>query len=452
MRFPAATLLLLCIFVSALRAQSSAPARLRDTDARTSPTAAKVTDPVPVPRMKFALVLTRHGVRSPTWTNARLDEFSVQPWPKWPVAPGILTPHGKELMKLFGAYYHSYVMKRGLLAGTGCVDAERVYVRADSDERTLDTGHAIAEGMFPGCRLEVHGLAEGVQDELFHRTSKVGADDRQRAYIELSGRMGGDPAALTAAYKMPLETMQRVLIQCEELHGCKQAAAKNLLSVEASLLPGNGDHLAELKGPLSTAATFAEDLQLEYLEGMPAAQVGWGRVDEDAMRALMMLHAASSDLVQRTPAIARVQAANLMTAILNTLEQAEKQTAVAGAVGPVDSQVVFLVGHDTNIANVAALLDLHWLVNGYQRDDAAPGGALVFELWQTSQGEDAVKVYYTVHTTGQMRTLLPLSLDAPPARAALFVPGCSEAVADMPCTWTSFHALMQHQSMAGTSQ
>jgi 4-phytase/acid phosphatase len=46
-------------------------------------------------RLKFVLVLTRHGVRSPTWTNARLDEFARDPWLKWSVEPGELTAHGK---------------------------------------------------------------------------------------------------------------------------------------------------------------------------------------------------------------------------------------------------------------------------------------------------------------------------------------------------------------------
>jgi hypothetical protein len=36
-------------------------------------------------------------------------------------------------------------------------------------------------------------------------------------------------------------------------------------------------------------------------------------------------------------------------------------------------KVIVLVGQDTSISNMAALLDAHWLIEGYQRDDAAPG-------------------------------------------------------------------------------
>jgi 4-phytase/acid phosphatase len=101
---------------------------------------------------------------------------------------------------------------------------------------------------------------------------------------------------------------------------------------------------------------------------------------------------------------------NLLMHILKTIEQAEQQKAVEGAVGDPGARVVFLVGHDTNLSNVAALLDADWLVNGYQRDDAATGGALVFELWPRGGHEDEVHVYYTVQTPAQMRNAIPVTL------------------------------------------
>lgn len=387
--------------------------------------------------LKFVLVLTRHGVRSPTWTNARLDEYARDPWPKWGVEPGELTPHGRLLMKEFGAYYRANFAELGLLSPDGCADASRVYFDADTDERTVDTAHGIAEGLLPGCAVDVHALARGVQDQLFHTAGKLGKPDTQMAFLAVSGHVGGDPTALLPAYQAPLEAMQQVLWGCAGA-GCTVGNKKSLVAIQSSLLPGAGEHLADIKGPLSTAATFAENLQLEYLEGMPLEHVGWGRASEDRVRELMLLHAASSDLMQRTPYIARVQASNLLFHIVQTLRQAEQGREVEGALGSVQQKMVFLVGHDTNLSNVAALLDAHWLIDGYQRDDAAPGGALVFELWQRAGQEDEVRVYYTVQHPAQMRGAVPLSLAQPPAKAAIFLPGCSRAVEGSPCDSSAF--------------
>jgi len=420
----AATLAVALISVSSLKAQSKAA----DEDTQD--------------QLRFVLILTRHGVRSPTWTNQRLDEYSKDAWPKWPVAPGLLTPHGKQLMTLFGSYYRAWSSAHGLLSANGCADASRVYLWADTDERTRETGGGLADGLMPGCHVEVHALEGSTQDELFHAIRKPDAAQSQNAFAALSGRIGDHPAALSSAYQEPLNAMQRALLDCHN-EACSVDGKKSLLAVQPSVAAGSGDHLAELKGPLTTAATFAENLQLEYLEGMPDAEVGWGRVNAAQVQSLMTLHAASSDLVQRTPYIARTQAAHLLNAIVHTMQQAEDGKSASDAIGPVGERVVFLVGHDTNISNVSALLDAHWLIDGYQRDDAAPGGALIFELWHRSGKPDAVKVSYWVQTPEQMRQAMPLSLTAPPASASIFLPGCSTAEPGAPCSWDEFLATMQ---------
>lgn len=399
-------------------------------------------------QLRFVLILTRHGVRSPTWTNQRLDEYSKQPWPKWPVAPGLLTPHGKQLMVLFGAYDRAWLADRGLLAADGCADAAKVYLWADTDERTRETASGLANGLMPGCDLEVHALEGDAQDELFHAIRKPDATQTQTAFAALSGRIGNHPKALSSAYQAPLDQMQRALFDCRPsfdlaAQPCNIPNKKSLLALPPSVAPGFGDHLAELKGPLTTAAAFAENLQLEYLEGMPDSEVGWGRVNGAEVQSLMTLHAASSDLVQRTPTIARLQASRLLDAILHTMQQAQSGKSVPGAIGPAGERVVFLVGHDTNISNIASLLDAHWLVDGYQRDDAAPGGALVFELWRSSGKPDAVTVSYFVQTPDQMRHALPLSLTSPPAKANIFLPGCSSSEPAAPCSWDQFQSTLE---------
>ena len=51
------------------------------------------------------VVVSRHGVRSPIPTASELHNWSAAPWPLWPVAPGELTPRGKQLVTLMGRYY-----------------------------------------------------------------------------------------------------------------------------------------------------------------------------------------------------------------------------------------------------------------------------------------------------------------------------------------------------------
>lgn len=38
--------------------------------------------------LKFAIMLTRHGVLSATWSPEQLNEYSAEPWPGWGVPPG----------------------------------------------------------------------------------------------------------------------------------------------------------------------------------------------------------------------------------------------------------------------------------------------------------------------------------------------------------------------------
>jgi 4-phytase/acid phosphatase len=79
-----------------------------------------------------------------------------------------------------------------------------------------------------------------------------------------------------------------------------------------------------------------------------------------------------------------------------------------------------------------------WLIDG-RRDDTPPGGALVFELWQ-DDGSSAyiVRTYYTSQTLEQMRNVTALTLNTPPAKANVFVPGCSTGGDGFFCDWTTF--------------
>jgi 4-phytase/acid phosphatase len=394
-------------------------------------------------KLKFVVVVSRHGVRSPTGSVEQLNQYSAQPWPKWDVPPGYLTARGAKLMTLFGGYYRAYFAQQGLLGATGCADAAHVSFYADSDQRTVETGKSLAAGLFPGCQTDAQrALPEGEADPIFHSLAAgVGRPDHGLAVASIAGRIGGNPEALTDAYRPQLEDLQRILLGCPAGTPCPaqgHAAAKLLLDIPASLDSGKGDHLAELKGPLNTASTITENFLLEYADGLPMDQVGWGRVDPATLKQLLDLHTAASDLTRRSSYLATAQASNLLAHILKTMEQAVAGKAVPGALGKPGDRAVVLVGHDTNLANLAGMLDIDWLLDG-RRDDTPPGGALVFELWR--RPNDAgyqVRVSYTAQTLEQMRGLSPLTLGNPPAKAEVFLPRCGSGEVGYPCDWAGF--------------
>lgn len=381
--------------------------------------------------LQYVIYLSRHGVRSPTKDASQYNPYSTAPWPQWNVPPGYLTPHGFTLMKLFGRYDRAELAAKGLLSASGCVDAERITILADSDQRTRETGKAIAEGMFPGCNIEVHALPEGTHDPLFHAPSNSsGKEEPGLAMAAIAGRIGGDPNNLTEAYRDQLSALDLILAGCGKVSVADHKRL-SLFDVQSSLGAGKGEHSFQLRGPLSTSSSLSENLLLEYAEGFSGVNLGWGCLNESALRQVMELHTAAAEFDERTPIVASMYASNLLDHITKSLEQSAAGKPISGALGRPEDRVLFLSGHDTNIATVAASLGLDWIMDG-RRDDTPPGGALVFELWRATSGDYRVRVFYTAQSLDQMRKEQPLSLEHPPLIAPLFVRRCSGA--DMSCS------------------
>jgi 4-phytase / acid phosphatase len=413
---------------SAVSAQITAPASAKGDDAD----------------LKFVVYFSRHGVRSPTGKAVQYNKFSKAEWPDWNVPPGNLTTHGLHLMELFGAYDRMELANEKLLSAEGCTDADKVSFYADSDQRTRETANALAKGLFPQCNIAVPSLPEGTNDPLFHLPpADVARADVALTVAAIGGRIGNNPNTLTEAYRPQLAAFDNILATCGKASP-NTAKRTSLFNIPATLSAGQGDHLAELRGPLNTASTLAENLLLEYTEGLDMAQVGWGCVDGSTIRSLIALHTAATDFTQRTPAIARMQASNLLDHIHAAMEQAVEQHPIPGALSKRTDRALFLIGHDTNLLNMAGVLNLTWIVDG-RRDDTPPGGALIFELWKRrGTGNYEVRVYFSAQTLEQMRFAKPLTPGEPPQRVPVFIPGCSQA--DFSCSWSSFSQLIREAS------
>ena len=380
--------------------------------------------------LKYVVIVSRHGVRSPTSSAQQLSQYSAEPWPQWDVPPGYLTSHGRSLMTLFGAYDRSYFLSQGLFRGQGCYDSSRVSYWADNEERTLETARAMAEGMLPGCDAKIGSHPKGEHDPLFSPLAAgSGTTGRALAAAAVSGRVGANPEALLDLYRTELDDLAQVL------HGAK----RSWLDAPMEITPGKSDSLADVTGPLKTASTLTENLLLEYTNGMTGKDLGWGRLDAATLQRIMVLHTAYADLVRRTSYEARAGGSNLLFHILASIRQAATGKSVSGALGNPGDAALVIVGHDTNLSNLSGILRISWLLQGYQADDPVPGGALVFELWQSADSKQlSVRTYYTAQSLEQMRMAVALTIQAPPLRAPVFIPGCGTASDGFDCDWIGF--------------
>jgi len=415
--------LLLCLFTSV-----GVSAQVANTKAAPSATG---------DRLKLVVVLSRHGVRSPTWTLDRLNSYSALPWPAFSVDPGILTPRGYELLKRFGAYDRAAYASQGLLTAQGCADVASTYIWADTDQRTLASGHALAESLYPSCALLVHSLAEGENDPIFHPVvDNVAPAVADAAYSELSKRVADLQTGNTNDL---LAQLQRILLGCKPDADCKPAhAPEMLLDGKTAVARGAGDKFVTLKGPIPLGSSFAEDLLLEYGDGMPMSSVGWGNVDEAEIGRLLALHSVYFGLIHQTPTLAKVEASNMVEYITRTLAQGVTGKPMEGAKGKPGDKLVVFVGHDTNIAGVASLLGLHWHLDG-RDEDTPPGTELSFELWQSADGTYSVRTKVAMQTLHQLRELSPLTPADPPAAQTVVPAGCTAN--GNSCGWTEFLSL-----------
>jgi 4-phytase/acid phosphatase len=338
------------------------------------------------PTLERVVIVERHGVRAPTQDNAALDALSAKPWPVWSVGPGILTPHGAEGVALMGAALRKVYADQGLLPATGCPEAGAVAVVADGhDQRTRESARAFVRGLADGCGIKVVDTAEG--DPLFGSVAidALNAAEADKAVAALA-------PVDTPASRAALDALQATVAP----DGC--VSHKGVCLDGASTVSAKANAV-RVQGPLATGATLAENLLLEYAEGMPLDQVGWGKVRGAAdIARVMPAHSRLSDLTRRFPMSARLRGAGLALAVNDRLD---------GPYSDGKARMFVFAGHDTNLANLAGTFGLSWTLKD-QPDETAPATALAFEVWgDRAAGTRTVKVVVFYETLDQLRTLEP---------------------------------------------
>jgi len=360
-----------------------------------------------------AVLLMRHGVRPPTHEPALDPAIAPDAWPSWEVPAGDLTPRGARAIQLLAAYDRAMFASLGLLPAAGCPAGVEIYT--DLDERTVKTGEAFAAGLAPGCPLAASHAA-GATDPLFSPLDGAVPDfDAKAAKAAMLAAAGGSVGAPVIANAALFQKMQTILAP----------GGDAFLTLPAKISAKIPAREPKLTGPIAEGASAAEDFLLEYLDDKPMSQVAWGRASAADVATLLALHPLAYKLTARPPYIASRAAGPLARRILSGLTGGQKLT--------------ILVGHDTNIAELGGMLDLHWSLGGYPADDPPPGGGILFLLSHDKATEQKyVTAFYQVQTMDQIRNLEA----APPAMQALPIPGCGDSTAPTACTLAAFGELV----------
>ena len=388
------------------------------------------------------VILSRHGVRSPLVEPKVLATWTASSWPKWqcengPCCEGYLTPQGGRLAQQMGQYYGEYYRRHGLLPSGSCPATNDLWFWADADQRTIATGESLLQGLLPpGCDVQPylnwHGKTSSGPhpyggdtckkgedvDRIFHPVTGDGACriDPDRAEKAMLRHAGGSLDKLIEKMRKPLDRVQCTLQCClhEPCEGWWQACGLQQQPPACTLadrvsrfnrLPHDKPTTrVQLEGPPRIASTFAELVLLEYANNFPESEVGFGRTRMQDRHEMFRAHTEAFNIELRTPYIAKLQGSRLLSRILAALQGQGGSDGTDG-IAPAGARFVTFVGHDTNIANLAAMLKLHWKQQHYQQDQTPPAGALIFELRQGTHQKTYVHAFYAAQSPDEMRNL-----------------------------------------------
>lgn len=394
------------------------------------------------------VVLMRHGIR-PQTNISEIKDIAKADWQKWPVADGMLTPHGAAFATRLGQWERGWLGQRKLFQASACPTAKDVFVWSSRAlARTTDTGRAFIDGMFPGCAVPVGKAPGSSADPLFTASeTDVGPVEAERGTKAILDAMGGSIAAGLAKLKPSHDAMQKVL-DCCRVDLCQKAVGRpecTLSDLPTKIHPSPDGRRLLIEGPISLAATAAQVLLLQYAEGMAPDQVGWGKAGTlaDVIR-LSEARTLKYEFYEQVPYIARRGSSNILAQLTKALTAGTGIDDTLPVAGPPEAAYTLFVGSDTQISQIGTILGVHWKPATYRPDETPPTGGLIFERVVDGNGQRSVRLSFVTPTLDQMRGTAALDETHPPEILPIPLPECA-TTSDGACPVRDFAALIAKQ-------
>jgi len=371
-------------------------------------------------------ILSRHGIRAPlVGYGSALAEATPHTWTPWKTEGGHLTPRGGELETRLAHYMDEWFDAVGLIKKDSCPTTDQLLVYANSLPRTIDTGKNFVKGAFPDCDITVHNLEEvGKMDNTFNPIVRSPVDDAFVAKAEKSidDMLGeGGFAKLNERLAKNYQILETVLdydhsATCEKEKQCDLEKMPNSLTFAQNKEPGT-------KGPLRNGTGAADSFILQYYEGYPANEVAWGKIETpEQWQAIVDLKNIYTDVLFTAPVLAKEAASPLLAFIQNSFADHGYQHPLIKDAQK--AKVTLLVGHDSNVASLLALLQTAPYQLPEQYEKTPISGKVLFEQWRDKDGKALLKIEYIYQTTPQLREDSELSLKNPPQHVVLKLEGC----------------------------
>lgn len=346
------------------------------------------------------VVLSRHGIRSPTADDSFLEEITPHTWFSWTSSPGDLSLRGARQETFMGQYFRLWLEDENLIPENWQPEEGEVRFYSNAKQRTLATSRYFSAGLLPvgDVPIETHA-AYGSMDDTFDYRLRYLSDAYKEAALEEINIVDWKANLEDAVFQVA------DVVDMDESEAYQSGKYGDLANDEWTVTLGE---YCSISGPISIGSTVADALVMQYYEEPDSLKAAFGHeLTQDDWAAICSVADAYLEVIDSS----RLISVNIAYPLLQELESELKD----------DGRVFsFISGHDSNIVSVLVSLAAESDELSDTLSVCAPIGAkLCFARYLDADGAAWYAVNLVYQSTEQLRQERPLSLENPPVKTAI---------------------------------